>query len=75
MAAKDSRIKKKRKLNEMQERINYLVGIHTALSKPAPCSVDDMGVDVFCFDRAELDQILATVKHLIKLDGITDGND
>ena len=55
-------------MSKKQERVKYLVSIHTALSKPAPCSVDDMGVDVFCFDRAELDQILATVKHLMKLE-------
>lgn len=62
-------------MTKKQERVKYLVGMHNALSKPAPCSVDDTGMDVFCFDRAELDQILATVKHLLKLDGITDGND
>jgi hypothetical protein len=62
-------------VTKKQERVKYLIGIHTALSERSTFSVDDMGVDVFCFDRAELDQILATVKHLLKLDGITDGND
>ncbi len=61
-------------MTKKQERVKYLVGIHSALCE-ATCSVEDMSEGVFCFDQAKIKQILATVKHLLKMDRITDGNE
>ena len=61
-------------MTKKQERVKYLVGMHSALCE-ATCSVEDMSEGVFCFEQDKIKQVLATVKHLLKLDGITDGND
>ena len=61
-------------MSKKQERVKYLVGIHNALTE-ATCSVEDMSEGVFCFEQDKIKQVLATVKHLLKLDGITDGNE
>ena len=60
-------------VTKKQERVKYLVGIHSALCG-ATCSVEVISEGVYCFDHEKIGQILATVKHLLKLDGITDGN-
>ena len=61
-------------MSKKQERVKCLVALHSALCE-ATCSVEVISEGVYCFDHEKIKQILATVKHLLKLDGITDGND
>jgi hypothetical protein len=61
-------------MSAKKQRVSYLIGIHTALAK-AECSVTDMNDGVYCYKQDKIKQVLATLRALLKADGITDGNE
>lgn len=56
-------------MSNKSERVGYLVGIYNALDSA------EIGADGKCaYPAAKIKQVLETVKHLLKEDGITGVN-
>ncbi|MGL4753688.1 MAG: hypothetical protein ACRCXB_15015 [Aeromonadaceae bacterium] len=53
-------------MSKKQGRIKYLVGIYNALNV-CESSADGR----LCYSKADIESVIATVKHLLKEDGIT----
>ncbi len=57
-------------MSKKQERIKYLFGIYNAINECGEQAVFDAENGVLAYKKETIKQVLETVKHLLKQDGI-----